>query len=408
VARRSDHRWLVLSRHVVRIARLFQQPEVIQGADRVGYDSQRSRIVFPRFTIEDGGKVNRLRYPLFPEPVPAAELEEPEAISPEELTRPARLCGQGGAEVFWAMTACVLANLLAPVYNRRTHGIALHGYVATTVGEPVARAFGCVEFMPSTVAKIREALQAEHRHDLPMLFKEWPGLPRRYRRQLFEPGETGQPRNCIVSVDFVAAKLLAINGGWHTIDTQHEGGIAADTLAVAKLLIPAYLKDLSERHFDLGSYPESSSSLVNLIVQDLARFVKARFGDEEDVVSAGRVMVTDDAVNRAEALTDLLMHFVENGRLEIKQTVTGRSKPTLLEVEHDGTPGLLIPYTTLERLSAQSSVPTPSLEQLYRVLEEANVLLDEDEDGPVCRREWFDKRSRVSRVKNSGLLKIHG
>ena len=112
--------------------------------------------------------------------------------------------------------------------------------------------------------------------------------------------------------------------------------------------------------------------------------------------------------SRAEALANLLVHFVETGRLEIRDMTITRRKPALLEVDHDGNHGLLIPYSTLERLTAQSSAPTPSLDQLYRVLEEADVLLDEDENGPVCRREWFNELSHLSRVKRSGRLKVHG
>ena len=73
------------------------------------------------------------------------------------------------------------------------------------------------------------------------------------RRRLLGSREDGQPRNCIAAVDRVAAKLLAIQGGWNTITTEHEGRIGDDTLVVAKMLVPAYLKDLSERRFDLGA-----------------------------------------------------------------------------------------------------------------------------------------------------------
>jgi ABC-type dipeptide/oligopeptide/nickel transport system permease subunit len=44
------------------------------------------------------------------------------------------------------------------------------------------------------------------------------------------------------------------------------------------------------------------ASLVSLVIQDLASFVKARHGDGEDVLSAGRAMVLDDAMQRANAL----------------------------------------------------------------------------------------------------------
>ena len=144
------------------------------------------------------------------------------------------------------------------------------------------------------------------------------------------------------------------------------------------------------------------------ILKDLARFVEERHGQEEDVLKAGSALSIDDATTRAEALADLLAHLVETGRLKIRQMAITRRKPGLLEVEHDGNRGLLIPHTTLEKLTARSSAPTPSLEQLYRVLEEADVLLDEDEVGPICRREWFDERSRMSRAKRSGRLKVHG
>ena len=160
--------------------------------------------------------------------------------------------------------------------------------------------------------------------------------------------------------------------------------------------------------YKTAHYLLANTNLVNLIVQDLARYVKSCYGNEEDVLSCERAIVIDNATNRAEAFADLLLHWIEKQRLEIKQAGTTRRKPALVEMEHAGHDGLIVPFAALERLTAQSSVPAPSLEQLYRVLEEASVLLDEDEDGPVCRREWFDERRRVSRVKRSGRLKVHG
>jgi hypothetical protein len=404
--------WLVQgptwSKRIGAIAMQFQKPEVIQGVDRVGYDREGCRLVFPKFTIEEGGKVSRLNYPVLPDPVPAKELQPPEAISPEELSRPAQRCGQGTTEVFWGLTACVLANVLAPVFNRRSQGVALVGHVASQVGQTIARAFGCIEYIPRSAAQANEALAAERCHGWPVLLGVTPLIQRRYRRLLLGLHEDEQPRNCIAAVDLVAAKLLAIQGGWHTVTTEHEGGIGVDTLAVAKMLIPAYLKDLSERRFDLGSFPNTSASLVNLIIQDLARFVKDRYGNEEDVLSASKALVLDDAASRAEALADLLMHFVEQRRLEIRPMAETRRKAALLEVECDECEGLLIPHATLEKLTNQSSAPTPSIDHLYRVLDEANVLLDEHDDGPVFQREWFDRRGRLSRATRSGLLKIHG
>jgi hypothetical protein len=153
------------SRHIIPIAQLFQHPEVIHGIDRVGYDSEHQRFVFPKFTIETGGAVSELKYPVFPEPVPAADLQLPEALSPEEIDRPKNRCEQGVTEVFWAMAACVLANILARVNRKQPCGIALQGHVAAEVGRAVARAFGCLDCRPFTVAELVRARLAEQCHD---------------------------------------------------------------------------------------------------------------------------------------------------------------------------------------------------------------------------------------------------
>lgn len=393
------------SRRLVPIAMKFQKPVIIRGVDRVGYDCDSRRFVFPKFTIEEGGKVSTLKYSIFPDPVPAKDLDPPEALSPEELNRPAQRCGQGGAEVFWGVMACVLANVLAPAFHCRPHGIVLLGHVASVVGEALAKVLGCVQYWPRTKGQASKALRGEQQHGWPVVLEVIPDLQRRYRRLLFDTSDQ-QSRNCIVTTDLVDARLLAVHGGWHTITTDQEGGIAADTLVVAKMLVPAYLTELSERRFDLGKRPTTSANLVTLVLQDLARFVKARHGDEDDVLSAGRAITVDDEQSRAEALADLLGYFLDTGKLQIG--LAERRKPALLEVEHDGQKGLLLPYASLEKLTARSSAPPPSTDRLHEVLEKADVLLGEDYEGPVYQREWFDERRRMSRAKSSGLMKVCG
>jgi hypothetical protein len=123
---------------------------------------------------------------------------------------------------------------------------------------------------------------------------------------------------------------------------------------------------------------------------------------------AGRAITVDDERNRAEALVDLLGYFIDRGKLQIGPAATGQRKQFLLELEHDGQEGLLIPYASLENLTGRSSVPPPSLDKLYQVLEEADILLDEHDEGPVLRREWFDGRRRMSRAQRSGSMKVYG
>jgi hypothetical protein len=271
----------------------------------------------------------------------------------------------------------------------------------------MAKVLGCVQYWPRTKARASEAVRGEQQHGWPVVLEVTPDLQRRYRRLLFDTGDQ-QSHNCIVTPDLMDAKLLAVHGGWHTITTDQEGGIAADTLAVAKMLVPAYLKDVSERRFDLGEYPATSANLVTLILRDLARFVEARHGDEDAVMLAGRAITVDDEQNRAEALVDLLGYFIDRGKLQIGPAATGRRRQFLLEVKHDGQEGLLIPYEAMEKLTARSSVPPPSLDELYQVLEAADILLDEHDEGPVFRREWFDERRRMSRVTSSGRMKVYG
>jgi hypothetical protein len=69
---------------------------------------------------------------------------------------------------------------------------------------------------------------------------------------------------------------------------------------------------------------------------------------------------------------------------------------------------LLLPNGALDKLSRESAASPPSIDQLYRVLGEADVLLDEVDDGLVFRRDWFEERCRLSRARHSGMFKITG
>ena len=396
------------SRHLLAISQAFQYPETVVGVDRVGYDKEQERFVLPQFTIEMGGEVKKLKYPVFPEPVPAAKLQLPEVLSPEEIDRVKNRCNEVMTEVFWATAACVLANILARVYHLKPYGIALQGYVASEFGREVARALGCIESCPHTAAEVKWALLAEQRHDWPMITEVSPVLQRKYRRQFFEPQDEGQVRNCIAAVDWVSAKLLGMQDNWHTISTTSSGSWEDDTLAVAKLLIPAYLKNLRKRQLDLGNHPNSTGSLVGDVLQDLARYAKDHYGDPDAVLSGRRAIEVNDATNRAEALADLLDYFIRNRKLDIREQLTTRRKPALIEHNSDGREGLLLPCGTLDKLVKESPVPPPSMDQVYRVLDQADVLLDEDDDGVVFRRDWFDERCRLSRAQQTGMLKVMG
>jgi hypothetical protein len=278
--------------------------------------------------------------------------------------------------------------------------------VAAEVGRAVARVFGCLDCRPFTVAEILRARLAEQCHDWPMITEVSPVLQRKYRRQFFEPQDDGQSRNCIAAVDWVSAKLLGMQDCWHSVSTEHKGVIGDDTLAVAKLLIPAYLKHLCKRQFDLGNHPNSTGSLVGDVLQDLARYAKDHYGDPEAVLSARRAIIVNDAASRAEALGDLLAYYHRNRKLDIRKQLTARAKPALIEQCRDGSEGLLLPNGALDKLCRESLVSPTSIDQLYRVLGEGGVLLDEIDDGLVFRRDWFEERCRLSRVRHSGMLKV--
>ncbi len=215
-------------------------------------------------------------------------------------------------------------------------------------------------------------------------------------------------RNCIAAVDWVSAKLLGMQYDWHTISTKGDGSQADDTLAVAKLLIPAYLKNLRECQLDLGNHPNSTGSLVGDVLQDLSRFAKDHYGDAEAVLSARRAIEVNDTTSRANALADLLAHFIRNRKLEIKEQLTTRRKPALIERVACGQDGLLLPYGALDKLVKEAPVPPPNADQLYFLLAEADVLLGDDEDGVIFRRDWFDERCRLSRAQHTGMLKVMG
>ena len=197
-----------------------------------------------------------------------------------------------------------------------------------------------------------------------------------------------------MAVDGIAARVLALRGGWHVIRSDRKVRVPGEVLRTARALLPAYLQNLAQRGWLLIEWrPEES--LVEQLLRDLARFVGEQFGRPEPVASATGVLIPDRESARREAFADLLGEFLRLGRLKIAPHEDRRGMPTLLEVSERE--ALWLSHTALQRLLRDVPIEAPEPWHLTALLAGGDLLVEQREDAYLLQRSWLDQRWRQQR-----------
>jgi hypothetical protein len=275
----GDSKW---SGRLVDVALLFHQPKLTKAVERIGWDDDQQAFVFPRFSISSVGDVKELGEPLPGDLLPARELEAPRiGLSPTDLDFDG--ASKSTVELFWAVAASILANILAKPFHREPVSIGLLGPGAVAVGEAIARAMGCVCHEVGGVADVRQCRKSAAAHDWPLLVRQTRPLRRSVRRQLL--AEAGESRNVILAVDKCEVEPILADG-WIAIVGQERGHLDDVGQELAVLLTPAYLKDLGDRRLAMKESSRRDQYFQCDVLDGLAAFVAGCFGNGEAVLAA--------------------------------------------------------------------------------------------------------------------------
>jgi hypothetical protein len=394
------HKWAV---DAMTIAVQFWPPEVTAGAASCGWSEARGAWVFENFEINSKGQL------LAGALIPTAGLTRPtQAIQP-----PADLHPDGIAllsredtptRIVWATVASVLSNLIAPVANRLTSGIAVVGHGTFTLAGGVARQLGCDEFLPflegrSMTQGASHVTDRENDSGWPVVLRTARGSRGFVQAAWLSRQE---PHNSLIELEASLAMTLSIMGGWHVIESTHQCVSAAEYHGVVPLIAPAVLRWFGERGLALPSNDTFGESVLDALSDWFCEI-----GGNVLAVNSAREVIRFDHGGRASLIED---RFIDTlCRLEASGVFC------IGEPERDATPcphyteenNLFIPKITLNKaLAAKGGIPLePHI--VSRALSESDVLVCEPERGNPpqpgweVKRTWWETKSKSWRWHNS-------
>ncbi len=401
------------SQNGVAIATQFWQPEFVFGAGRCGWCDARAAWVFETFAIDASGRVQDDGVAVLGEHRPTARLARPSEVHPDSI----RLLSRDDEfnQLVWATTACLVANLVAPVTHHPTSGIALVGEGAEFAGYGAARLLGCDDYnLPigwGTDFVVSVLQKREHTHGWPLSLKK-SKASRAYHTTAWLSSEGS--RNCVVELPWCSARAISLRGGWHILESDRPFTSIAEYTEALPTVIPAYLKWFGNSRLALPD----DQSLGHSVLSSLADWFQSLGGDRDAVLSALRVTVFDRQGQHGAALDHLeyiLCRLYESGELYIgARPVLGRPGKRLPLFPYSADGNLFIPKADLNRLLAIRGAPVPDSSWVTQSLSENGVLIQETEIGtpPLpgweVRREWWDKSLERWKRRHNLPLRVVG
>lgn len=431
------------SKKLFVLATKFHKPVACKGYDVLGWNEEAARFIFPGFAITASGdvvdEVNIWHGEH--ESIPAASAPRPGGFAgmdadalggssrqnhllsqntgkpPEEVVLsgedalPVGITGRqsrdedslaGGdplTNLFWAMTAVVVHNILCPVYNLPPCGVALVGEKGARTGMELARLLGCVD-------------RPLHKHD----DHAWPPLvdgAAKQHTRLLRWLQNGVAKNAIVSLPWYTAKALAINGGWSLIGIENYIGTTRPLLLAAPKVIPEILQFVTaEKHFELGTIEHFGTVIERLLAEWFVR----QGGNAQAVTNGVRLVDWPASEEARNARTvrhfyELLAQLQVDGIMPLvlyeRRWQERHSNPIVdMSATTDG--GVFITKTALLKALASKSAPGVDDTMIYKALvADGSLLQDTMLDGrpgwQIHHESWKSWMERTRRTSNTAL-----
>jgi hypothetical protein len=354
-------RW---SKHLVTIATQLEPPRTVEGLESVGWDEGRNAFVLPQFVLRPGGDVEPAEHILIPgEDPPAAELEPPIGLTPGART--ALAWGDEATELFWAVAACLVADVIAPALGLSRTSTALVGEGAWVVGLATALACGCREVeVPDRFKLIpRHARRRLEQH-------RWPTIARRSahdpRREVVGRLAAELPTGVVVPLECWSAASLHLRGGWNVVRSKTPALSTTRIVAHGSDVLRNYLKDLCVRRLAL----EPGTCLVDAVHRDLAGWYTTQAA-ARPAWRLSRLEAADPS-RLARDFGRLLARMLADGELRYLTGRGARKALTLLEGGH-----VHVPKRVVSDVLEEHGAPPLDVDAITRAIDAEGVLLEE-------------------------------
>ncbi len=245
-------------------------------------------------------------------------------------------------------------------------------------------------------------MQQEHAHDWPLVVRVASGVQRRHHKDLLA-GDPPEERNCVMELDWWAARVKAIGGTWNIVVGDRPVTAEHELLSFARRIVPAYLHDICRRGLNLDHWNAPLESYVAEVLRDLARFVEQRGGDPQTVLAA-REIIWPAGQPQAGAFVDLVTRLTWEGDLDVAADDDLQHRwRAVIEVPEAN--GLFLSHATLAKLLRGKGVDTPAHDQVTRALADAGTLIEDRGDGWLFQRAWIEEQERRLCEDDRNLLR---
>lgn len=387
-------------KHAVTLAKRFSPPQTIQGIDNYGWNNDDASFYFLSYAIKAGGDLvlHQLPHPNT-RLTPALELSEPVELTLDEIS----YIGQPGPEtkVLWAMFGCVMHNLLAPVYGYTTSGILLVDNLGIVTPE-LASALGCPRsnyFTQGGTVHDSTLADAESNTVWPLFFDGKPRKTPGIHAWLDSP-----LHNCFVGVDWYTSRTLAVKGGWLKIPNKLTNKPKAETIRIAKKLVPAYVKYLAEHRWRRQS--NDFKHPADQVTYDICIWFKSLAGDVDTAREGCDIIEHDYQGSHADAFFQLLLRLYEQNAIIIHERANEPPRGKIAIRSFNGK--IWIPKSGINQALARQTVHVPILDigAVTQALAENGELVDESSfAGTPCwvldRKVWDIKMKSLQMVRRN-------
>jgi len=374
------------NRKALQLALAFHKPTFAQGVEVIGWDDKERQFNFPKFSIRRGGEVTDAYACLFDnERVPAREVPVPGSLSRRYI----EVLGELNEEtaIYWAVTAAVTANLVAPAVNREPVGLLLDGEGAQAIGNQAASRLGCtilnlqrVSPLPVTIAR------QTHPH-------RWPTI---LAGQFVVDNWLDEPeaRKLVTSFNWATNCVLASRGRWNMVRCQRKLGSMQLVQHAAPYVIPNYLQDLYRRSLHL---PGEHTDLILDVLDDLAVWFRGIGGSADAVTTARSMLLTPGDNPPWQHFMYTVFRLHSEGELNFTKAGfdDARKEYAIVSVEGEA-PKIWISQDRFSDAVRKVGVLPPDLLLITKSLSEAEVLMSEpsyrDARGWLVPEKWWNQQ----------------
>lgn len=398
------HKWGKLA---LSLALQFSKPEIIPHADRVGWNQARMRFQFPRFAILNSGQIDSTPMPKFDEDrdIPGENLVAP-SCNRQAVAMLSRRTSE--TQFVWALSACVVNNLLAGNCTRESFGIVLDGDYSHETGVRTAKALGC-----STVCTDeRRSNSLLHFISARCGAQDFPSIiqfPSDGRPEITSAWiDEVNLRRAILPLPTPAAIAVGLHRGFVRLRSHDHPHPLGALVSSAGWLIPSYLEDLCGRKKQIRFW--SGRNEIISVLHDMAEWLE-RCGGDPKAAFAGEKLLVFDSLSLAEAFVELVEWMQSPCDLwsdDGLKPKSSRSKVPLVIHEPSGNSdeGRLVQvrHMAINEILRQKRAPAIRLDDIRADLEAQSAwrgMSNHDEHGSMWSidAEWWNRTTASARRK---------